>query len=105
MPDAPQRVCPHCARISYESGARCPYCGRTFARRVLPALALMLLVFGAGILGGVGLMLTAFANTLDDRLDTQVRRVQDDFQRQLDGLQTNVQRELDRRLPEPTPTP
>jgi hypothetical protein len=105
MPDAPQRVCPHCARISYESGARCPYCGRSFAQHLLPGLALILLIFGAGVVGGVGLVLAAFGNTLEDRLDSRVQQVQDDFQGQLDGFQRDVRRELDRRLPEPTPTP
>jgi len=105
MPDAPQRVCPHCARISYESGVRCPYCGRTFARRALPGLALLAVLFAGAILGGVYLMLMAFGDELDRRLDTQVQQVQRDFEDDLDGFQADVRRELDRRLPAPSPAP
>jgi hypothetical protein len=105
MPDAPQRVCPHCARISYETGARCPYCGRSFARRVLPALALLLTLFAVGVLGGVFLMLTAFGDELDRRLNTQVERVQRDIDGEFEGVRTDVRRELDRRLPASSATP
>jgi hypothetical protein len=105
MPDAPQRVCPHCARLSYETGARCPYCGRRFARRVLPALALLLTVFAVGILGGVYLMLTSFGDELDRRLNTEVQRVERDIDGQFESVRTDVRRELDRRLPAPSPTP
>jgi hypothetical protein len=105
MPDAPQRVCPHCARISYETGRRCPYCGRSFARHVLPALAVMLLVFAAGILGGVYLMLVGFGDELDRRLNRQVQRVERDLDGQFEGVQRDVRQELDRRLPAPSATP
>jgi hypothetical protein len=98
MPDAPQRVCPHCARISYETGGRCPYCGRSFSRRVLPGLALLLVVFAGGILGGVYMMLTAFGDELDSRLDTQVQRVQRDFSGELEAVRRDVRRELERQL-------
>jgi hypothetical protein len=105
MPDAPQRVCPHCARLSYETGRRCPFCGRSFARRVLPVLALLLAVFAAGILGGVYLMLTSFGDELDTRLNDQVERVQRDIDGQFEGVQRDIRSELDRRLPAPSPTP
>jgi hypothetical protein len=105
MPDAPQRVCPHCARLSWETGPRCPYCGRSFSRRVLPALALLLVVFAAGILGGVYVMLVGFGDELDSRLNTQVERVQRDIDGQFDGVQRDVRDELDRRLPAPSATP
>jgi hypothetical protein len=105
MPDAPQRVCPHCARLSYETGHRCPYCGGSYARRMLPAIALLLAVFAAGILGGVYLMLVGFGDELDQRLNTQVENVQRDLDGQFRGVQRDVRRELDRRLPSPTPAP
>ena len=107
---AAQRVCPHCARISYATGRRCPYCGRGFRRSVLPAVAAMLVVFAAVVLGGVYLMLVEFGDQLDRELDSEVQRVERELERNFDGIQEDVRRELDRRLPEdstitPAPTP
>jgi hypothetical protein len=102
---AVQRVCPHCARISYANGRRCPYCGRGFRRSVLPGMAAMLAVFAAVVLGGFYLMLVAFGNELDEQLDREVERVERQFDRNLDRIQGDVRRELDRRLPTPTPIP
>ena len=59
-PNAVQRVCPHCARISYADGRECPYCGRSFRRPGLWAIAAMLAVFAAVVLGGTALMFVAF---------------------------------------------
>jgi hypothetical protein len=102
---AVERVCPHCARISYEGGRRCPYCGRGFRRSVLPAIAAMLTVFAVVVVGGVYLMLVAFGNELEDQLDREVERVEREFERNLDGIRDDVREELDRRLPSETPTP
>jgi hypothetical protein len=99
-PGAVERVCPHCARISYEDGRRCPYCGRGFRRSVLPAVAAMLTVFAVVVLGGVFLMLVAFGNELDSQLDREVGRVERELERNFDGIQQDVREELDRRLPE-----
>ena len=102
---AVQRVCPHCARISYEDGRRCPYCGRGFRRSVLPAVAAMLTVFAVVVLGGVFLMLVAFGEELDGQLDREVERVERQLDRNFDGIQEDVREELDRRLPATTPPP
>jgi len=96
---AVQRVCPHCARISYADGRRCPYCGRGFRRSVLPAVAVMLLVFAVVVLGGVYLMLVEFGNELDAELDREVQRVERELERNFDRIQEDVREELDRRLP------
>ena len=99
-------MCPHCARISFESGTRCPYCGRGFRRSsgLLP-IAAMLTVFAIVVLGGMTLLFVAAGNEVDRKLDREV----DSVQRQLDGdfdqIQRDVRRELDRRLATPTPTP
>jgi hypothetical protein len=98
-----QRVCPRCARISFESGARCPYCGSSFVRRGLLAFAAVLTVFAVVVLGGVALMLVAAGNELDRRIDREVDRVHQEFQTDFDGIRQEVRDELDRRLPEPTP--
>ena len=101
---AVQRVCPHCARVSYETAPTCPYCGRGFRRRsILPGLAALLAVFAVVILGGLYLMLVAAGDELDRRLDREVSRVERDIDRNFDRIQEDVREELDRRLPA-TPT-
>ena len=100
-----ERVCPHCARISYEDGRRCPYCGRSFHRSPLLPIAAMLTVFAAILLGGMALMLTIAGRELDEQLDREVRRVERELERNFDGIQRDVREELDRRLPQPTATP
>jgi hypothetical protein len=96
---APQRLCPHCARLSRATGRRCPYCGRSFSRRVLPAVAAMLLVTAALVLGGLYVMLTAAADEVDSRIDREVDNVTRNVER-------DIRRELDRRLPRiATPAP
>lgn len=68
------------------------------------ALFAMLLLFAAGILAGVALMLTAFGRELETELDGQVDVVQRDFEREVNGLQREIGRELDRRLGPARPT-
>jgi hypothetical protein len=102
----PQRVCPHCATLAYSAEPRCPFCGRSYKRRIVAAVAAMLLVTAAVVLGGVALMLVAFGDELDRRIDSQVESVQDDFGSDVDRLERRIRNELDRRLPvSPTPTP
>ena len=100
-----QRVCPHCARISYETGRRCPYCGRSFRRSILLPLAALLTVFALVVLGGTLAMLVAFGTEMEDQLDREVTRVERELESNFDGIQRDVREELDRRLPEPTPSP
>jgi hypothetical protein len=101
-----QRVCPHCARISFESGARCPYCGHSFKRGSgLVAMAFLLFLFAVVVLGGMFLMLVAAGNEADRKLDREVSRVERNLDDQFDQIQGNVREELDKRLPEATPTP
>ncbi len=101
-----QRVCPHCARISFESGARCPYCGRSFKRSSgLVGMAFLLLLFALVVLGGMFVMLVAAGNEAEKKLDREVNRVERNVNDQFDQVQDNVRQELDRRLPEESPTP
>jgi hypothetical protein len=104
-PPPVQRVCPYCARISYDSGRRCPYCGRSFRRSLLLPVATMLTVFALVVLGGVYAMLVAFGTEMEDQLDREVHRVERELDRNFDGIQRDVREELDRRLPQPTATP
>jgi ribosomal protein L37AE/L43A len=98
-----QRVCPQCARISFESGARCPYCGSSFRRRGLLGIAVLLALCAAVILGGTALLLVAAGNEFDRRINREVDRVHQQFESDFDTIQQDVRDELDRRLPEPTP--
>jgi hypothetical protein len=100
-----QRVCPHCARISFESGPRCPYCSSSFRRGGLLGFAVVLAVFAVVILGGVALMLVAAGNEFDRRINREVENVHREFQTDFDGIRQEVRDELDKRLPEPSPTP
>ena len=104
MDEPVQRVCPHCARISYESGARCPYCGRGFRRGSgLVGMAFLLLVFAVVVLGGMFVMLVAAGHEADRKLDREVNRVERSLNGQFDEVKRDVRSELDRRLPTPTP--
>jgi hypothetical protein len=101
-----QRLCPNCARISFESGGRCPYCGGSFQRRTgLVGMAFLLFLFAVVVLGGMFLMLVAAGNEVDSKLDSEVSRVERNLEQQFDDIQGSVREELDRRLPEPSPTP
>jgi hypothetical protein len=105
----PQRVCPHCARVAYATERRCPYCRRRYRRNILPAIAGMLVVFAALVLGGVYLMLATAGDRLEDRLDDRVERAQESFDRSVKGVEKRLQEDIDRQAgetePSPTPTP
>ena len=101
---APARVCPHCASVGQTHGPECPWCGRTYRRgSILPAVAAMLTLAVVVIVGGVALVLTAVAATLEDTLDVEFASVQADIERQVEGVEERVRqevrRELDARLP------
>ena len=98
---AVQRVCPHCARISYAEGRECPYCGRSFRRAGLWPIAAMLAVFAAVVLGGVALMFVAAGREVDRQLESEVERVERDLDRDFGTIRRDVRRELDRRLGPP----
>jgi hypothetical protein len=100
----PQRVCPHCATIAYSAEADCPFCGRSYRRRILPGVAALLFVTAVLILGGVALLLVAAGQEFDRRTNRQIDRVQGQFGRDVDRLERRIQRELDQRLPA-SPTP
>lgn len=98
-----QRVCPHCATIAVTAARQCPWCRRSYTRRLLPYLALFALLQTVITVGAVALLLSAFGNSLQSELDKQVRVVQDDFGTQLDGLDGKVRRELRRELDQRLP--
>jgi hypothetical protein len=105
---APQRVCPHCATVAATGSDRCPWCERSYRRHTVAAVAALLFVQTALILGGIAVALVVAADRANEELDEQVDRVERDFERDLDRIRRDVRRELrselDRRLP-PTVTP
>jgi type II secretory pathway pseudopilin PulG len=106
----PQRVCPKCARISWATGPRCPYCTARFrsGRGISPW---MLVVAAVVVLLGVLVMFVIAGRILEDRVDDRIEEVNKDFDASLNRFEEDVRRELDARLPEggagavPTPTP
>lgn len=104
-----QRVCPHCSTIAVTPERRCPWCGRSYTRRILPWVALLALLQTALTIGAVAYLLTTFGDALETELDDQVLVVQRDFEKEIDGLDRRVRRELrrelDARLPAITQAP
>ena len=106
----PQRVCPKCARISYATGPRCPYCTARFSsgRRVSPG---MLAAAVAIVLVGVLVMFFIAGRILEHRVDDRIEEVNKDFDASLNRFRQDVTKELDARIPAtgagtaPTPTP
>jgi hypothetical protein len=68
-------------------------------------MAFLLFLFAVVVLGGMFLMLVAAGNEADRKLDREVSRVERNLDDQFDQIQGNVREELDKRLPEETPTP
>jgi hypothetical protein len=58
----------------------------------------LLLLQAAIVLGGVYVMLNAFGDVLDRRLDEQVNRVENQFRRELRAVQRNVIGQVRREL-------
>lgn len=68
-------------------------------------LIAVLLVHAALVLGGVYLMLSAFGDTLDGELESQVDRVERNLERDFDRVRKDVREELESRLPAPGAVP
>jgi hypothetical protein len=97
--EAVQKLCPRCSTLAYTSDGHCPWCGRSYKRRLWPALFALLLVQTALVLAGTAFMLTVFGDELDTTLDRQVSGVQRDLDASFKDVQRSVREELDRRLP------
>lgn len=94
----PQRVCPKCARISYATGPRCPYCTARFSsgRVVTPW---MLVGAAVAVLVGVAIMFLIAGKIWEDRLNDRVQDVTKEFDQSLTDFRNDVRKELDARLP------
>ena len=103
----PQRVCPSCARISWATGPRCPYCRARFRRQNVGVFAWMLAAAVAVTLLGVLIMLLIFGRHVNDEVNQRADKIEREF--------NDIRKEIDQRLPPagavptatpfPTPTP
>jgi hypothetical protein len=101
----PQRVCPNCARISWATGPRCPYCRARFRRQTATTMAWMLAVAVLVVLAGVLVMLLIAGERARSELDRRVERVQRDFDASVAQIREDVRRELQQATPLPSATP
>ena len=101
----PQRVCPSCARISWATGPRCPYCRARFRRTTVQTIAWMLAAAVVIVLAGVALMLYIAGRELRSELNDRADEIQRELDASVQQLRKDVNTELDQRLPSTTPTP
>src|SRR3954451_18214295 len=101
----PQRVCPNCARISWAAGPRCPYCRARFHRTTVQTFAWMLAAAVVVVLAGVALMLYVDGRQLRSQLNDRADAIQRELDASVQRLRTDVNTQLDQRLPAVTPTP
>jgi uncharacterized protein HemX len=104
----PQRVCPKCARISWATGPRCPYCRARFRRQSTGTIAWMLAIAVVVTLAGVAVMLLIAGQRFQDQLDDRTAQLEQHFDGQLNRIQQSVQNQIAAQptaTPFPTPTP
>src|SRR3954464_233481 len=87
----PQRVCPNCARISWATGPRCPYCRARFRRQNVAVFAWLLAAAGGVPLLGVLVMLVVFGNRVNDEVSQRSDKIEREF--------NDIRKEIDQRLP------
>jgi hypothetical protein len=100
----PQRVCPKCARISWATGPRCPYCRARFRRQNTGAIAWMLALAVVVTLAGVAAMLIVAGREFRDELDDRSAQIERRFDAQVNRIRQDVHDELSA-LPSVTPFP
>jgi len=103
----PQRLCPHCASVAVTQDERCPWCGHGYRRRIISAVAALLLAQTAIVLGVVLYALSGTGETVQTQVDDGIVRIEREIDRQVDDIDATVRQELrdelDRRLPPGTP--
>jgi hypothetical protein len=104
----PQRVCPKCARISWATGPRCPYCRARFRRQSAATLAWMLALAVVVTLAGVAVMLLIAGHRFQDELDDRSAQIEQRFDAQVKSIRDDINTRLNAIpsvTPFPTPTP
>jgi hypothetical protein len=87
----PQRVCPSCARISWATGPRCPYCRARFRRQNVAVFAWLLAGAVVVTLLGVLVMLVVFGHRVNDEVNQRSDKIEREF--------NDIRKEIDQRLP------
>jgi hypothetical protein len=100
----PQRVCPKCARISWATGPRCPYCRARFRRQSTATIAWMLALAVVVILAGVALMLYIAGREVRDELNDRSAQIERHFDAQVNQIRQDIRNQL-KALPSVTPFP
>jgi hypothetical protein len=100
----PQRVCPKCARISWATGPRCPYCRGRFRRQSTATIAWMLAAAVVVTLAGVAAMLLVAGNRFNRELDDRSTQIEQRFDAQLTQIRQEVRSQINA-LPSATPFP
>ncbi len=108
----PQRVCPKCARISWATGPRCPYCRGRFRRQSTATIAWMLVAAVVVTLAGVGVMFLIAGQRFHDELNDRSAQLEQRFDAQLSQIRQDVRNQINAQptatpfpTPAPTPTP
>ena len=99
--EAVQKVCPRCSTLAYTGDRRCPWCGGSYRQRAWPGLFVVLVVQTVLVLGGVAAMFVVAGREVDDKLDTEITRVERDLDQSFQTVERTVREELDRRVPAP----
>jgi hypothetical protein len=106
----PQRVCPKCARISWATGTRCPYCRARFRRQNVALFGWMLAAAVVVILGGMLAILLLVEHRVEQHFDNRITSEFDSVRKEIDqrlpanGIVPTVT-PLPTASPAPTPTP
>jgi hypothetical protein len=106
----PQRVCPKCARISWATGPRCPYCRARFRRQSTGMIAWMLALAVVITLAGVAAMFLIAGHEFRDELDDRSAQIEQRFDAQLNQIRQEVRNQINAQptvtpFPTTTPTP
>jgi outer membrane murein-binding lipoprotein Lpp len=106
----PQRVCPRCARISWATGPRCPYCRARFRHQASGTFAWMLALAVVVTLAGVAVMLLIAGHRFRDELNDRSAQIERRFDAQVAQLRQDVRNDIRAQpaatpVPTPSPTP
>jgi outer membrane murein-binding lipoprotein Lpp len=108
----PQRVCPKCARISWATGPRCPYCRGRYRSTTTGTFAWMLALAVVVVLAVVAGMLIYAGHEFRSELNDRADQIQSDINTQFDQLRKDVNQQIQAQqtatpfaTPTPTPTP
>ena len=70
--EAVQKLCPRCSALAYTGDRRCPWCGGSYSRRLLPAIAALLLLQTALLVAGIAYVGVVVGDEVNTRIDREV---------------------------------